>query len=279
MQILRDIYSSVYDPIFYARVKGEGFKAAVKYFARLALILALLGLIVSLATLAPRAYFGAKKFQGDALAYFPPGLEIKVVKGEVSINEEEPYVFRLPREVAEKFKDESSKRRPLLENLAVIDTRFTEEISVGDFEKMRTALFVGKTYIMHYGDDSIVFQDLSDAPDFTLDRPLVEKMLGFADFLPFLIPAFSFLGVFSFVMFQLVWAIILGFMFWLVSLVAKMGLTYAESYKVTAYALTAPIIVGLIALLFSTPMRFQILNIVALAIAFINIRALNKKSF
>ena len=276
LNTLKNIKSSAYDPDFYNRIRNQSVGSVIKYYATLGLWLGILATVFGLVILTPKTYYNVQILEKEVLTYYPKDLEVKLSKGEITTNAKEPYALPFPDVIKKGFYDPVYKASnkidaPNIENALVIGTKLDHIISIEEFKSIKTAFFLGKNYAVAYNDKgSITFTDLSKAHDVTVNRTFVERILGYAHFLPFLIPIFCFVIVFALVLFSLLWIIVLGALLFIILKLAKQKLSYAESYKVAAYAATLPMIVGLLAITLHLPVGYYVLDIITLVIAFVN---------
>lgn len=271
-QFFQSIRDSVYNPSYYAELRTRPLSYSIKYFYKLAVILGLVGVVLFSITTFPNLQSFFSDAGGKMIAYYPEDLEIKVEKGEVAINQPEPYRMSLPEEI----KGDVNKEMPVVKNLIVIDTK--EPFSLEQFDKYETLVWVTKTHIAARDDGGQVrLNALQGVSGLTINKMFVEstlqKLAPLIKAIPFLILVLVFLGIVIGVSGKLIYLLIAGVLVFLYSKVRKDPVSYRTAYQVALHALTLPILlIFVIHLVFS---QFQIpllTTILLLAVVYLNTR-------
>lgn len=247
MNFLRSIISNVYDPDYYRSVvRNENGSAALKYFAKLILLLALIGTTVFITT-----GFGTflwnkdsvRSFEQELMKLYPEELVIRLEDGVISTNVEEPYAIAIPQAW-------SNDELRGVSNLIVIDTG--KEITANDFETHNTIAIIGRDEIGFIGDNEgeIGIQKFENFQGtIVLDKATYDKYLGLGlkygkmGLLFFVIfsPIIIFAALFSWYLMYLLF----GALFvWLAAKIQKYPMTYGEAYKNGLHLITFPALAG-----------------------------------
>ena len=278
MKIFKDIKSSVWNPSFYGEVEKESLGASFGYYAKLSLLVGLCFFIFSL-FLIPSMRASIKDFQGKALSSYPSGLEISLTKGIASTNAStSPFV--VPMKQLGLVDDKNIKEKDVrlngvtatdYTNFLVIDTVSTTTPSIESFKGMKTFFLLSKNYLVTYDKNiNVVFYDLSRFPDLTINQGLLQKLLGFANYLPFIVPILFFFGGFFFSFFSLFSVLIGSLILKFIEYVIRHNITFSSAFKTCVHASTLPLILNIILLFIGLPIPF-IFVLLTLIIALANI--------
>ncbi|MFA6050445.1 MAG: DUF1189 family protein [Candidatus Paceibacterota bacterium] len=270
MNIFKTIVATFYNPSFYEEAKHHSVKKVIGYYAKFSLLLALLAFIFAFAVISPVVKGTVAMVKNDLLGSYPQDLVLTVSKGTLSTNAPvEPVVIPLPA----KWRERGPKSKPAPMNLAVINTKTENQVSFDEFKNMSTAIFFGKDYMINLeGNDAVSMRTLNDIPDVVVDRPLLEKIFGYASLLWIVAPFFVAIGVFVVTFMNLVYCLLFALLVMLVAYAIKHKLGYKESWKVAVYASTWPAIVLLVVSPLGSGINF-LFTLLTLLVAIINLPA------
>lgn len=273
MNIWKTIGATLRNAAFYEEARDHTTGRVVKYYAKLSIILGLVVAIYGVVVVSPNAIKGMNKFGNEVVSSYPADLTVTISRGQVSTNaSSEPVILPFPSYLREEMIRESKgEQTKIPANLAVIDTRSTSTISFDEFKSLDTSLFVGKTYMISLDEGgSITYGDLSKAPNFTLNKAFLDKILSITKFFWILIPIMMFFAIFVGTFITLLYLLLLSLITMLIARLTGRKFTYAESYRITVYASTWPNILLLLATPFLTGVPF-LFSLLTLIISVINL--------
>lgn len=271
MKIFKTIKSSVWSPAFYGEVEKKSLKEVFGYYAKLSLLLGLCLAIASIFLVFP-AISSVKDFHDKALASYPAGLEISVIKGIATTNSSSS-----PLIIPFKSLSFSADNANAYENLLVIDTRATSTPTIESFKSQKTFALLSDKYLVAFDkDNSVIFYDLSKFPDFVMNQGVLQKFLGLLDYLPFFLPLLFFIMGFFLSFFSLVAVIISSLFFMLIERIVRHKISFSSAFKICAYASTFPLILNAILFFAGIPIPL-IFSLLTLIIALANINAGQKE--
>lgn len=269
MSFFNTLKDSIYSPSFYASVSSLSFWKGFRYLLLLFLILSIIQTIVTSLSLG-NIQGELSKFMSTAINYYPAELELKIDKGQVSTNVEEPYYFPMPAEA----EGESEEQLPT--NLVVIDT--TTQFSTEQFNKYDTVVWITKDTV-HYRDDyKIDSIPLNEVDNIIINRQIIESYgkqiepyLGYVKpILVTLIFILSFAGY----EWNLFYLLLLALAIMLLLKILKWNLEYSSAYKIGMYAITLPLLLSFLINVTSTYTNFSgfpfLFSLVTLAVVFAN---------
>lgn len=232
--IFETFKKSVYNPEFYQSAIGESFWNILRYYSKVALILAAVITIVLGLVLVPAGVIFVKDHAGALIkTYYPADLVVHVEKGEATANVPMPYVVPVKQLTG------VTPSTDALQNMIVIDT--THDFDKKAFKDYKTYALLTKTEIVTQSDKGqITIQELHGIPATTMSQEVllswVEKIrgsLGFIVVLGLLATFIIFtLGYFMYLVPLLLFALIPFVIAWL----KKTPLSYVEAYKMSVYA-------------------------------------------
>lgn len=246
----QSVKDSIYSPAFYVGLRTQKLSYSIKYFYKLAVILALITVIHFAAATLP----GLQSFFTDAgskiISHYPDTLELKIVKGEAFVNQPEPYYLPLPAEI----KPDVERDMPGIDNLVVVDT--TQSYTPEQFDRYRTLVWVTKTHLaVRDKGGKVSLNPLQGVGDVTLNKAFVEstlqKLSPLIKSIPFAILFFVFIGMIFGISNKLVYLLVAGLAVFLYFKVRKEAVSYRASYQIALHALTFPLVLTfLVQLLF-----------------------------
>ena len=197
-------------------------------------------------------------------------MEIKVVKGEVSVNVTEPYFISL-KSAEEVFSKDKvlGAVYPSLENLLVIDTR----ANIEDIHKYKSVALLTKNYLVVIKDDRdrIESYSLSQVDNVTITKDTVSNLTNkIAPYLNFFLPAAAisvFVGMFVFIPFgNLVYLIFFSLVLLVVAKIFSVSLKFAKAYQLGLHLIILPTTFLGILSLFGVRPDFPFLKTIAMLI-------------
>ncbi len=266
MKFFQIIKNSIYSPSFYSQISQKSFGKSIGYFLLLVLILTA---IKSFTLIGPLIFELPNQLQTiikETVNCYPKDLEIKISKGQVTTNIQEPYFV-------ESCEIEQETNLILL----VIDTK--TPYSPAQFDKYEARLWLTNDSIFvkrnNYETRSY---NLSKIKDFKLNKDSVESFSNMVSpWLKFVGPAVmfvAFIGIYLSFNIRLIYLLFLAAVLWLLSKLFKKTLSYGQSYKLGLYAITLGLIVELLVSLTSNLTRFSgfpfMFTLITLGVVFIN---------
>jgi hypothetical protein len=272
MNFFEKIKKSIYSPDFYASVPESSFWKAFRYLLLLFFILAVLQtIIMSLAVKNIEKELGT--LLTNTVNSYPEELQVELKDGKVSTNVSEPYFIPLPE--GDNWEEENIK------NLIVIDTK--TPFSAPQFNVYESAAWVTKDAVYYKRDSArIEAFDLSQIQeDFVLNKSFVETLGGtIRPYLKYVTPVLivaTFIGTFAGFEMKLLYLLLLALGILLLGKVMKWGLSYAHSYKVGMYAITAGVLTEFV--LSAADQYLQIprlpflFTVMTIVVVYVNLRA------
>jgi hypothetical protein len=264
MGFLKTIRNSIYSPDFYASIPQKKLGSAIGYFFLLILFAAIAQSISPVWSFLTVGQTEVKKFVNTVKNIYPSELVIKIQKGKVSTNVQEPYFIPLPENKNMIAEDNF--------NLVVIDTK--TPFSVNQFNQYRAFAWITEDSVFTKSDNQIKANDLSKASNITIDKTLVSSLINrFSPWInlitPLAITGIS-LGLYLFHSLRLVYLFFLAALIWILTKFLKKPLSYGNSYKTGLYAMT----LGLFAEVFLGFFKFAgftfMFTLISLAIVLMN---------
>jgi len=232
MGFLKTIRNSIYSPDFYASIPQKKLGSAIGYFFLLILFVTAIQSIFPVWSFLTVGQTEIKKFVNEVKNIYPSALVIKIQKGKVSTNAQEPYFIHLPgnknKSAADNF------------NLVVIDTK--TPFSVNQFNQYRTFAWITEDSVFTKSDNQIKANDLSKTSNVTIDKVLVSSLINrFSPWVNLITPLAIIgilLGIYLLHVFRLVYLFFLAALIWILTKLLKKPLSYGNSYKTGLYAMT-----------------------------------------
>jgi hypothetical protein len=210
------------------------------------------------------------------ISAYPEDLVVTTEKGELSINQPEPYIFPMPEDAEIKIIGEEKVTEEFT-NLLVIDTAGT----IDDLDKHNTLILVNKTNVLVRSSNRIEVYPLKDYPDGEINAEtvtaLVEEIGPIFDSLPYIVLAMAFLGTLIYYFgFRLLYLLAVALLLMGVGSLRGMRLDYSKYYQIGIHAISLPLLIEVVAGVFdysiNYPFWFLVLNVLIgiLAIASID---------
>lgn len=280
MSFWRLIYRSIYSPPFYRELlgspfdatQGKPFKFSLKYFATLALGLAVaLTVLFSARIISPVGEF-LKKIGPAVVSNFPEGLVVTLKDGSVSVNAEEPYVVSLPqalRDAQERARNEDANEGAPTANLLVIDTR--EPVSLERFAELNTLLWVAKSNVVFREKGGIRIDSLERFPDFVIDEGMARKLADGIDSLRrFVAPVIvfgSFFVILFLMAFTFVYLLFGAVVVWVAARLRRVPVGYGKAYQLALHAVTLTLFYDALFFIVPVPARVPFFGTILLFVA------------
>lgn len=235
-----DFQLSLYSPKFYAHIKTKSLLGCLGYFFMLVLVLTLIQTAFLSNYIFVKIPSSAQSFISQAINYYPQELEININNGTAQTNVKEPYFIPLSLDDAQKDS---------LNNLVVIDTKTA--FSTTQFEQYKTIVWLNKDSVYYKTDkNEVKIMPLSKMQNTKIDKSsvqsLVDKILPWVNFLGPLLFVLVFFGFYLAYSGVLVYLLLLALIIFLISKALKWGFSYKQSYKVSLYAITLPLLVDVL---------------------------------
>lgn len=274
MKIFTEIKNSIGNKEYYrALPTNETLGSSIKYLAKICLLASLLAVIVFMVGIPVMT----KTFKGamsEAVANFPDDLVVTIQNGTASVNRPEPYIVPLSLTAQIKALKDGSINH---ENIVVIDT--TKQFSVDQFNAFSTNVWVTKTELAVAKESTgeIRIIPLSKFGDHEITKPWILKIESLIiKYLPliFIVLAVMFyIGLFiSLFVGNIIGLFIYAFVIWLMAKIKKVELSYKNSYKIGAHAITLLLALKMLSMIgfLSFLDNFILKLIILIAVVYIN---------
>ena len=243
---------SLFEPKYYKDIAKVKFWFSFKYLWFLLFILTIFkGIFLGGQYLKSRPQIqpGVNRFFTYAENFYPKGLELKIINGQLTTNVKEPYIFDL-----EKNKQPADQR-----HLLIIDTQG----SIENYPKYNTYILATKNAVVYPSESKnnrieqtsvFYFRDLKQ--NLTLNKNIYDKFLSVArpyvPRIPFFVDYIILIFLFLFLIFgSLFWTggvmfglLFLTFFVWIVNLIFKKKYSYGSLFKMGMHAVTWPILIS-----------------------------------
>lgn len=259
------IRDSFYGPALYASMKDRSLGSAFIFLLLVILLATLVGSVSILGGLFP---FLDSFSKTDYVAkYYPEGLVITLKGGEVSTNQEEPYILPVSAEM--KPKEGEPK------NILAIDTRpdITLE-ALGSYDAFMT---LTKHEVIFTDDNERRVFSLKSMPDLILGQATAEKWMDIAKkfvlamSIPLAIVGILMVVTFTF-SYHLMASLLGAVIAILIGMLFQKKLSYGEGYKTALFATVPVIVLGTVAGLFGVPaLPFLLSLLIFVAVLFVNL--------
>jgi len=272
MNFVNKIKDSIYNPSFYQEVINQTVGSALKYFFRFIFLVSLVSSIILSFVAMPYITRFIDESKVKAVEQYPVGLEVKLDKGVVSTNVEEPYFFKATDSLKEDINKNNQTKD--VENFVVINTK--KDFILEDLSGYKTLILITKDSFVYESNGKITVQSLKDIPNLTINKEniinWIQKYGRTLDYIKYTVPFMIFAGLFIYHTFILVYLFFVALIIFVITKIAKMSLTYKDSYKIAVYASTLSIILSLVAVFLSLNTFNFMFTLVLLGVAIINIK-------
>ncbi len=260
--------NSLTSPKYYQHIVETRFSFSLKYFAVLALIASLVTFSSTVKPITSDLKEAIGALETTALSAYPEDLVVTLKSGEISINQPEPYIFVMPKDLAVEPESaepaDTTTENP--SNFLVFDSAGT----LNDLERYDTLILVNKTNILVQGNNKVEVYPLKDYPDGELTaetlRSLATKVRPFLNAIPYIVLGFALLGtVLYYFGFRLAYLVIVSLVLMAVGSLRGLKLSFSKYYQVGLHAITLPLIVEVLSDAFQYPINypywFLVLNV------------------
>lgn len=243
---------SLFEPKYYKDVAKSNFWFSFKYLWFLLFILTLIkGFTLGGQYLKSRPQIQPEvnKFVTYAENFYPKALELKIKKGQLSTNVQEPYIFDL----------EKTKLQTGQKHFLIIDTKG----SIENYPNYNSYILATKNAVVYpsksennrIGETSVFyFRNLKQ--NFTLNKNIYNNFLNvirpYSNKVLFFVDYFALMFLFLFLIFgSLFWTggvmfglVFLTFFVWILNLIFKKQFSYGSLFRMGMHAVTWPILVN-----------------------------------
>jgi len=228
---------------YYRELLNTRFSFSLKYFWVFSLCIGLVTTISTSIVLLPGLNKIIARVDKRLVALYPQDLVIKIENGRLTTNAPEPLSIPIPYELFTDTPPAISDQKQTF--LLTIDT----DAPIDDFNKYNSLIFANsRNLALVDRDGTYRIYDLKEAPDMTVDRPLVEKY--YDQFRPLLnyIPALLVLVLtLVFILFlpltRLVSLLFLSLFLLLAAKVMNLTLSFSKIYQIGLHSLTLPVLI------------------------------------
>ncbi len=265
-----EIRSSIWDPAFYRSLGDRPTKNAIRYFAKLSVLIALVSSIWVLFIIVPAVRSFTDTALDAVLEAYPKNATFEIKNGVLSARPSVPYKI-----VAEDAKTKETLAQLGYEYSAVIDaTRatFSEDL----FTSYKSPVVITQNTIAMKGNNGkIELMPIQGIPNVTITKDVVEEYgQKAADFLKNLSPLFAplaFIGFFVTTFLQTLLYMFIGALIVRLTLhLMGMPSTYWKSYAMGLHAATLPVILTLIAPVLGLPSVPFMFSLILVIVVYIN---------
>ncbi|MFC1608748.1 DUF1189 family protein [Patescibacteria group bacterium] len=265
MKLLKRIGNSVYGPEYYQELVNKPFSYSLKYFALLMLIFGVIKMITVVIVL-PGLLSMTHNIKPVLEDNFPQELEITIANGELSTNVEEPYFIKI-----DPSWEEAQAEMGDVENILTIDTSSVSVVE--DAKKYNTAFLVTRDQVVFRSPDgSLDIESLGDLPNMVINRGsvvrFVDTVLPYTKYVYPVVIAVMLLMIPFYALYNFAYMLIGALLVWIVALIKKIDIKYAQSYKLTMHLITLPVLMMAI-LPIAIPFLFTLIVVI---LAIVNIK-------
>ncbi len=232
LSFVQTLVASIYNPTFYHSLPARPVGSSIKYFVLLALLVSVLGALL----LMPGIFDLLSQANVQKLVnIYPNDLQVTLSRGQVSINQPEPYFIKNPY---------AGLDNTMPANLIVIDTK--DPFSPEEFAKYGTEVLVTKDFIATKSSSQERMTPLSSFHDIVITKAMVQGW-GTATY-PYLVPVaiigmvLVLIGFWIAHLLTLVYLLLAALIVWMMVTVTKTAGGYQTAYKVAVHAATLPVI-------------------------------------
>lgn len=262
--IWKNSFSSVE---YYKDVIKAPFSFSLKYFLFFSLLLSLAVTVFFVAKLFSPVNNFLTRFPQVLVKAYPEELQIKITKGVVTTNVQEPYfipIDRLETTFQEFDRQVQGLKSDQIENLMVIDTAATAE----DLARYQTYALLTKNNLIYYKDDGrIEVVSLDNINDFTVNQGFIQgtvnRILPFLRILGVMLIPFVLAGsLVFFSLFQLSYLLVVAFVLFLVAKLISVPVAFSKAYQIDLHVATIIIPFFLLLSLFKIELQFPFLKLI-----------------
>jgi len=251
MKRYRTISKNIYDPIHFRVVRSETNGAAIKYYYKLILVLALILTIALAVAFVPAVWSFSRLVQTEGATWYPADLTVVIKEGKVSTNVLEPYRFPLPASWRQKIEEGENVADPKtkdwdLENLLVIDTQ--SSFNLEQFAAYKTPVWITADSFIYEDNNGITIKPIAKEISLVIDQAKVSSWIGvISPFLTFLAPILVvalFLSLVIILSSYLIALLLVALVVILIGRLKQIKLSYGEAFRVAVHASTLPLVIS-----------------------------------
>ena len=260
--------NSVISPKYYNDIVKASLKFSIKYFLMLSVFASIIYSLYASIEIVPQITSTIEVMTIQIKENFPDDLIINFKDGSWEANKPEPIIIPAPS-----IPHEENTYLP--DNLIVFDKNGTID-SLGSYN---TYILVNGENILYgssgYETDpqKVSIQPLKNIPNITFDKNTVNSRLESMNKLiktsPYVMPIFIFLYtlILNYIGGALFYALLIALLLQLIAFFAKRKLDYKKACQISIHAMTAPIILQLVAFFFPEASMYMIIWFIILSIA------------
>ncbi len=268
-EFIEHIQKSIYAPEYYRNILTRPASYAWKYYASLAMLLAVFMTITTTLPLLPKIQGFLKTLPETVMAVYPLDLVINIEKGVVSTNGVEPYYIDFP---ALHVEQASSS----LLHLATIDT--TSEVSMEQFLSYHSVFLLSqKSVVALDADEKLQIMSLGELTT-VIDAPHVRSFLNSLQSYLVLVAPITviviFVGMCISFMAMLAYLLFDALLIYLMGKLLKEKWSYRDAYHLSLHAVTLPLLLSSVFYLLPiSGMQFPFLSTaLVLTVVYLNFR-------
>ena len=230
---------------------NAGFSFSFKYFVAFSFILGIMLTIFVCSMILPPLNHFSDRFLTRAVNLYPPGLEIQITDGTLTVNKNEPIRIPIPYELITDVPPAISDQKQ--KYLLTIDTKAKTD----DYEKSQSLLLLTENQLVAPDEGSgYSVYPFSEVTGVKINKETVDQIIrGAAPFvkaLPYLVTAILFIIMAIFLpLSRLFSLLLLTFITMIFAKLLHLKLTYRQLYQLGLHALTVPVLIQVIMTLFS----------------------------
>jgi|GEM_PF-6657071 len=245
MNFIDTLKSSIYDPVFYRGLPGTPLRSSLSYFAKLAILLTVIGTIFfGISVLPPLTRFLKNDNLVRIANYFPEDLTFTLRGGTVSINGADPRYIDGPGGY------DGSKHLIVIDTKTVL-TPETEAVFLEDTMKKHDAsIWISKDSVILIDEDGAISRTpLNGIPNLTITQEKVlhwiENFRTMASFIPLILLILIFLFIFGAYFTNLIYLFLIAFIIMLIGKSKGLILKYRDAYHVGIHAISLGMLVDM----------------------------------
>ena len=260
MNIFKQISKSIYGPDFYSGLTSQATGQAIKYFAKLLLIISLIAtIILSVLSIGMIKFVTSEKTKAEVISTFPAELTLTIKDGKFSTNVSEPYILNLT-------KDRSAEDPSDL----VINTKI-DKISAEEFATYNASAILMSDSIATLKDGALNVQQIPGLPDMVVNQGWISDKVNwlsiFASKMIWVLPIIIYIFVYLFGLNFLLVNFVMALFVWGLLALLKKEQGYKHAYQVSLYASTLPNLIASV-----IPINFLPKLVLALIVVFVNFK-------
>lgn len=243
------IQKSIYAPSYYRDILTRPASYAWKYYASLAMLLAVLMTIVTTVPLVPKIHTFLRALPETVVSYYPHDLKITITKGEVTTNVQEPYFVDFPGDNSQQATSSALLR------VATIDTK--SEVTLDKFNAYNSVFWLSHNSLIALDSakalHTVVLGDVNATIDVAHIRSALSQIEPYFVFVTPLVVLLIFAGMAVSFLAMLVYLLVDAVLIYLLGKILKEHWSYAQSYHLALHAVTLPLLLSSVFYLMPIP--------------------------